>query len=293
MSDDKSGKREAIMEAVKYELDLPQLPESALLVQNIVDDENADARDLANVISSDPTLTSLLLRQANSPLYGFSNTINTVPLSIVVLGFDTVREIVLSVSIVSQAGEMLNPKLIKSERFWSHSLAVGIAARMLAGQWHTLLPGAAFVAGLIHDMGKLILAHYWPDEYRQAIGTSIEDDTPIFKAERQFLGTDHAEVASWLIERWKLPSLIVNGVSAHHRDNFEYDEKVERTVALANELAKKAGYRSEHLEPSLAMDEDLLETFKGFNEEKFIRDMNKSYKDAVGLLDLLQFSKKR
>lgn len=268
-------------------VDIPPLPEAALRVQALADDPNTTARDLASVISSDPTLTAQLLKQANSSFYGFPKAIGTVPLAVVVLGFDAVRETALAVSVLSLASSTFEQSLFQAERFWSHSLAVGVGARLLAQTWHGSLPGEAFVVGLMHDLGRLLLAAVWPEQYKRVIREVNFADEPMHVVEHRLLGTDHAEVAYWLIERWNLPDRLAMAVGQHHHDFKDVSDDLHRMVILADWLAHRSGFRHVENTPYPPEPEGLAEILPGFDELKMREEIHELYRKARSLLDLI------
>lgn len=279
--------REEIRRAVLSELDIPPLPEAALRVQRLAEDPTTTAKDMASVISTDSTLTALLLKQANSPFYGFPKKIGTVSLAVVVLGFDAVREIALSTVAIQHTSLSFDPKIIDTGRFWSHSLAVATGSRLIATHWKTCLAGEAFVAGLLHDIGRLILANHWADQYRNVAVLCMEKEMSTSQAEREIFLTDHPEVAGWLCERWQLPEQITNGISGHHLKASEIDHGLTRTVAVANAVAHRNGFRHDQREPAPKLPQELVEPLSGFNETDLASDLKELYRKAESMLDFI------
>lgn len=276
-----------IQTAVMRSLDLPPLPQSALFIQHLLENPSTTAKDLATVISSDSTLTSLLLRQANSPQYGFPNRINSVTMAIVALGFDAIREIAMSVSIISIAGTGFQSKHIDSSRYWSHSLATALSSKIIAEKWSIESPGESFVAGLLHDIGKLILASFWPDETRCIISRMIRDHCPVQEAESAVVGTDHAEIAGWLMSRWNLPENLITAVTSHHKPADALDSAQTRCLRLANCTVQRMGYKVDNQQPNAQFEESDLTFFAGFDERVFHSKIRAIYRHAITLLDLL------
>ncbi len=274
--------RNAIRKRIEEELDIPALPEAALQVQHLVNDPNATARDLATVISSDPTLTANLLRHANSGYYSFPKSVGTVPLAVVVLGFDSVREIAISSTAIDLSVKTFQQDLLNSSRFWQHSLAVAVASRIIAKKWRIALPGESFVGGLIHDLGKLILASEWPDLYKKVIATSLSEKKAIHEVENDLLGTNHAEVSGWLAEKWAFPDIIVNSVSMHHSEEVSNFPAV---VQVADYLAHKGGFRQTNLDPYPKPSVDIAKIFSGFDEGAVRSQMLQDYQSTKNMLD--------
>ncbi|MFC2170535.1 HDOD domain-containing protein [Calditrichota bacterium] len=279
--------REKIYRAITSDLEIPALPQSALRVQCMVDDPSTTAKDLASLISSDPALTSRLLRQANSKFYGYSRTIGTIPLAIVVLGYDTVREISLSVSALMLAQSAFAQSLLNVDRFWSHSLAVAVSSKIISKRWHIGLAGESFVVGLLHDLGRLILASYWNEQYKSIIANSMSGTKQHFEVEREELGTDHAEVASWLFERWNLPDKLIKAALQVHLKVDNNTSELARIVILADWLAHRNGFRHDFNAPFLPEPEYITQNLPNYDELELRAECRESYRQAMGILETI------
>ncbi len=279
--------RDEIREYIQGGEEIPPLPEAAMQVQALIDDPNITARELATVISSDSTLTARLLKHANSSFYGFPKAIGTVPLAVVVLGFDAVREIVVGTSVLDITTNAFDQSLIESRKFWSHSLATGVAARIIAQKWRTGLPGEAFVAGLLHDIGRLLLAASYPEEYANVVHNAQFEEQYTFEAERTKFDTDHAEVVGWLMERWQFPEQIHKAASGHHDPVEEFEESLTQTVILANWMAHRAGYNHGVDGSMPPTPQPIIKALPGFDEMAVRHEMTDLYRKAIEMLDMI------
>jgi len=194
---------------------LPTLPTIVSKMLELVDNPRTSAASLARLISSDQTLTARILKLANSAYYGFPREISTVNMAIVVLGFNTVKEMGLSLSVFDVFRNQENVSVFDVSRFWEHSIGCGIASRMLARNYHSRNASEAFVAGLLHDIGKIILNQYFHGEFAQIMDMVSKGDT-LDDAEEMVIGTSHAQVGCWLAERWNLPEIISQTILCHH-----------------------------------------------------------------------------
>ncbi|MDP8206986.1 MAG: HDOD domain-containing protein [Candidatus Electryonea clarkiae] len=280
--------RDKIQKSIKDDLEIPPLPQAVLQVQTLVEDPSTTARDLAAVISSDATLTARLLKQANSKFYGYSKSIGTVPLAIVVLGFDTVREIALGITTLRLADSAFEQSLLDPERFWSHSLAVAAGSRIIAQKWRIGLAGEAFVVGLMHDLGRLLLASYWSNKYKEVINEARSNSRHQYEVENEMLGTNHAEVTSWLLERWKLPEQMVIAAKQVHQPLEEQTIDLSKCVILANWLAHRSGFRHDSDAPYLPEPQHIIKTLPGYEEIELRNQIKELYRQATGLLDILK-----
>ena len=199
-------------------INLPTLPTVVAKMIELIDDPKSSARSLSRLIKTDQVLTARILRLANSSYYGFPNPISSINLAIVVLGFETIKNLGLSVSVISRLARASNEdELLDYTRFWEHSVGVAVASRMLA-RMHGFraIESEAFVAGLIHDIGKVILSQYQTANYSRALQLVAEEKISLARAEEKVFGANHAEVGHWLAERWNLPKPLAEAIRLHH-----------------------------------------------------------------------------
>jgi HD-like signal output (HDOD) protein len=219
---------------------LPALPVIASRLLEAVDDPHTSASELASLIASDPALAIRLLRLANSAFYGFPKRIGTVNLAVVVLGFETVRDLCLSVLIADCFFHGEESMALDMDYFWHHSLSVAVGARMvykMAGAAH---PGEGFIAGLVHDTGKLFLARYFPQDYRRMLDKVTADEMPLLEAEKEVLSVTHPVAGAWLLEEWNLPGWLTAAIKYHHmHDHLGEYTKLTRSVGFADYLVRE------------------------------------------------------
>ena len=199
-------------------INLPTLPTIVAKMIELIDDPKSSARSLSRLIKTDQVLTARILRLANSAYYGFPNPISSINLAIVVLGFETIKNLGLSVSVISRFARASNEgELLDYSRFWEHSVGVAVASRMLA-HMHGMraIENEAFVAGLLHDIGKVILSQYQTTAYSKCLHLVAKENILLAQAEERVFGVTHSEVGSWLAERWNLPRSLVESLRLHH-----------------------------------------------------------------------------
>lgn len=194
--------------------DLPALPAIVLELIRTFGQEDVDIDTLAAKIARDQALAARTLRLANSSFYGLASRVTTIGQAVVVLGFDSVRTLVAGGGIIdtlSGAGAAID-----LAGFWRHSVANAVCARSLAR--HTgQNPENAFIAGLLHDIGRLVLATRFPAGYGEATARHERGDGRQLEAEHAVLGIDHQRVGLMLAESWKFPPLIRRAIGNHHR----------------------------------------------------------------------------
>lgn len=221
---------------------LVTLPHIFVRINQLVEEPGSSIADIAKAVSQDPSFTVRLLKVANSPFYGFPSTIDTAAKAVSVIGTSQIRSLALSMSI-AKSFENLPNELVSMDNFWRHSLYCGMIARILAKRTRKCDPEAVFTAGLLHDIGELVIFSRMPEQAREALLLVLDsiDDLPVNEAERQIIGFDHAQVGMELAHQWKLPPLLVECIGYHHSvgDAKLYPREV-ALVHLANIFAQMA-----------------------------------------------------
>ncbi len=199
---------------------LPPLPHVTLQVIRLVDDPKASTRDFERVIAQDAALASKVLRMANSPYYGGNGRITSISRAIAVLGLNAIRTIVMSLSFHAMVHARHRRSRFNRQEYWRHSLATAIAGRVLARLKRSKWDDEVFLAGLLHDIGKLIADQFLPDDMDVFISrcaeitSGVPDD--IMHVETRTLGTTHVELGDYAAQKWTLPEPIRVGIAYHH-----------------------------------------------------------------------------
>ena len=235
-------KKTDITELVKGVGDLVTLPDVFIRISKLVDDPDSTSNDIAKVVSQDPSFTVRLLRVANSPFYGFPSAIDTVNRAVTLIGTSQIRNLALSTS-VAKAFAGLPNTLVSMENFWHHSLYCALVARILAKRSKKCEPEAVFTAGLLHDIGELVIFNRLPEQAKEALLLVLDsaDELPVYEAERQTLGFDHTQVGGELARQWQLPPMLEECIAHHH--DIQQAQRYPRETALvhiANILSQMA-----------------------------------------------------
>ena len=197
---------------------LPTLPEIVLELHAVLDDELSSDREISGIIERDPALASRLLRVANSAaFFNVGDSIGTVLAAIQRLGVNRVRSICIVLDIVKWSSA--NPGALNHREFWAHSAAVGLAAQYLGHESPLCGPvdtSDLYMAGLLHDVGILVLDQFFPERFREVLTVSGDFDLPLWKLEAMVLGMDHGEIGGLLLGSWSLPKAITGLVTHHH-----------------------------------------------------------------------------
>ncbi|MDR3584992.1 MAG: HDOD domain-containing protein [Desulfosporosinus sp.] len=222
--------------------DLPPLPTSAMQLISLTKNPTTSAKDLEFVIGQDPALTAGILRQANSSFYGYARRISSLQEAVVLLGFQVIQGIAMSTAIAPLLKTQLVGYKINQEGLWKHSLLTAMAAKRLCQ--HRKLPyvEVAFTAGLLHDIGKLIISIYVREVGDYLLKKATESRLSYVELEGKVIGFDHAKVGGFLAESWNLPDELVAAISFHHSpSNAQNHEQLTSVIHVANGLAGLLG----------------------------------------------------
>ena len=233
---------------------MPSLPTTVGKIIQLANDINSSAKDILAVIQLDPVVAAKVMKLINSAYYGMPNKVS-LRQAVVLLGINTIKNLALSSAIVTQMGK--NKIAIKSfdqHRFWEHSLGTAITSKAICKMMGTdpTEVDEFFVAGLIHDLGKVVLALSLPMLYSRAFKYGEENDFSGMACEKEKIGIDHAEVGSMLGRKWSLSEMLVDSILNHHQPR-ENSGKIAWVVHTANYYVSVNGYANtgEYAEPSI------------------------------------------
>lgn len=202
-------------ELVTGSIRLVSLPEVCIRVNEMLDEPAVTAADLGKVISQDTSLTARLLKIVNSSYYGFQARVETVSRAVTVVGLRELRGLVIAASAVETFSNVPD-EILNKVHFWRHSLYCGVIARLLAEKCNVLHSERLFVAGLLHDIGKLVIAQRLPLETKKVVQQSESEGRLELEVEQETLGFDHAEVGGELMKAWNMPDTLFESVAYHH-----------------------------------------------------------------------------
>ena len=228
-------------EALAARIDaLPALPTVASGLLRGFDDPDVDTAQLARQLAADQSLAARALRVANSPFYGLPGRVESIREAIMVLGLRAVRSLVFSAAVVRTLSATQTAAPFDARSFWRHGVAAAVAARHLA-QHAGCSVDTAFTAGLLHDVGKLVLAVTCPQHYGAALAWQQQANCLANAAEQQVVGLTHADAGALLAERWGLPAAIGAAVAHHHHPGEAARQPLAAVVCAANVLAHGLG----------------------------------------------------
>ncbi len=213
---------------------MPSLSTTVSKVLEICSRPDTAPNDLNRVISLDPVLTGQVLKLINSAYYSLVNKVTSLTRAIIMLGLNTVKNLALSTAIIRCVGQTRKSKVLPIRKFWAHSIGVGVMAKLLAAEQGVALGEREeyFVAGLLHDLGKIPFG----DEYTDVLTRVRQEQIALIAAERRVLEIDHEEVGRMIAEKWKLNPAITDAISHHHTPEQAAPENQQlvATIALAD-----------------------------------------------------------
>jgi HD-like signal output (HDOD) protein len=252
----------------------------------VINHPRSGSADVARVLSEDTGLTSRLLRIVNSALFSFPQRIETVTHAVTIVGTAQVRDLALATSVMTMFDDVPE-ELVDMESFWRHSLACGIGGRVLAAQRREDNVERFFVAGLLHDVGRLIMFMREGEASSQAMAQSRERGQLLHEAELEVLGYTHAQVGGALMDQWRFPGAFKEAVGYHHQprraDRFPVETAaihVADLIANALELGSSGGHMVPELRPAawetLGIDPALAPVI--------LEDVERQYRDAAQII---------
>ena len=220
-----SGKIDFLLEEI---ITLPSQPTTLARITDLMNDPESDLSAVGQVISADPSIAIKALRLVNSAHYGLRNRVVSIDHAVMLLGLKVIRNLVLTATVFDTFKSGARELLV-------HSVACGVALRRFVEHKGIGAEGQAedvFVYGLLHDVGKIILYEYMPDEMEQAHTLSGNEGLSTFDAERQIIGCDHAEIGARLADKWNLPPPLIDAIAGHHELDRCYHYEFRHWAAL-------------------------------------------------------------
>jgi putative nucleotidyltransferase with HDIG domain len=195
---------------------LPVLSEIVRRAMEVLDDPDCSIRQLADIVGKDQSISARMIKIANSAFYGHPRQIKSIPDSIVLLGFKKIRSILITASAAKLMNAPIDGYMIGKGELWKHSFGVGFASGLIAKIAKTYDSDEALTAGVLHDIGKLVLGNFLKDSYDELLHLSKSQQINFTIAEKRLLGYNHAEVGAMMLEKWNFPQSVCDAVAYHH-----------------------------------------------------------------------------
>jgi HD-like signal output (HDOD) protein len=262
MPQQSTGPSTNILGLVNSTIELPTMPEVLLKLNEVMARSDASAADVAKVVGADPAVATNMLRIVNSAYYGLQVRVSSVSLAISVMGFNMTKKVALKAAVFSAFGKRREKiQHFDPAAFWKHAVFAGVAARTLASAssvFADMHAEDAYIAGLLHDIGKIILMEKAAPRYLAMLRKSVQQNRPEVDVEIEDLGFTHADVGSVLAIKWSLPEDLAIAIRYHHapaKDPFH--RSLSSLIHLADHLAWRGNTPSTVGTPMCALDHEV------------------------------------
>ncbi len=252
--------------------DLQALPAVARKALDTLNDDNCSIDDLSTIIEKDQTIAARILKISNSALYGLRQEVNSLQHAMMILGIKTIKSLVLTAttrSIYKKFG-------ITEKMMWDHSVGAGIASKIIARNMGSELEDVAFVGGLMHDLGKVIMNNETPEDFSEVMMNIYNDNVESIAAEQEHYGFDHTEIGSGVVGKWKFAPILIHILGKHHLHNCKLEDigddlrtKSVACVNLADNVCKVLGIGYRKPDDSIALHELPSAAYLGIGQDKF------------------------
>lgn len=293
--------KEIILKSVE---NLPALSEVVSRCMTMLGDPNCSIRELTELISKDQSITAKIIRIANSAFYGYSRQIKTLSDAIVILGFRQIRTLLITASTSNHLSGKVEGYMIAKGELWKHSYAVAFTSGLISRLTNKGESDEIFTAGILHDIGKLVLGNHLKGSYRDIVSYAQKKNISIAAAEEKILGMHHAEVGGLILEHWNFPEVMTESVRMHHNPlDVEENRDLVGVLNLADNWVRERGIGvgacnniSDGLEDSilknLKIDEDIKEQVLGYLEDEMaqMEDIFPASEDTVKLVEISEKS---
>ena len=254
---------------------LPPMPTSVMRILRALDNPKTSASQIADLLSLDQALTAGVLRMANSVLLGYGAACASVQDAVTRVGFQRVRSIVMAASVAEQLNQQLTGYRLAAEEAWHHAVVAASTARYFAGALHYPQAEEAYIAGLLHDIGKVALDQHMREAYQTVVMLMSEGELQMWQAEEQVFGIDHGAVGGLMAATWQFPAALVNAIKFHHWPAYAEPahQRLAALISLADALAPrptagKSAFNTATVRPEvlklLNLDEPQLERLKAY-----------------------------
>lgn len=263
--------------------DLPTIPVVATKVMQLIESECTTAEELARIVSADPAVAARVLKISNSSFYGCQRQIQTLSHAIMMLGYNTLRSLVVAASVK----QVYKPYGLTEKMLWEHSFGAGLAARIIAHHTRIINEEEAFLGGLFHDIGKIIMNFFDSQKFQSVMQKCFNEEISFTEAEHQVYSYTHSEVGALVIKKWNFPEMLMKSILQHNDFNFAEDEDASQiiltcVVGLGNLFCHKLGIGVREPEENLILHESVPAKLLNLEESK-INEMLEIFDKAYAL----------
>ena len=292
--------KERILQSVE---NLPVLSEIVSRSMTMLGDPTCSIRELTELISKDQSITAKIIRIANSAFYGYSRQVKTLSEAIVMLGFKQIRTLLITASTANHLNGNVEGYMIAKGELWKHSYAVAFTSGLISRLTNLGQSDEVFTAGILHDIGKLVLGNHLKGSYREIINLAHKKKVSFAFAEKKILGMHHAEVGGMILEHWKFPEVMTESVRLHHQPlDAEENTEMVGMLNLADHWVREIGIgvgvddnSTDGLEncimKNLNIEENLKDQIMGYLNDEMLQ-MEDLFPSSESTVQLLEISEK-
>jgi HD-like signal output (HDOD) protein len=257
---------------------LPSVPHIITEVSQLLDNEKTSANDLCKIISQDQGIVTKILSVANSPLYGLPRRVSTIEFAVVIIGFEHIKNILVALSLV-EAFKSGNSPNWNHMSYWTHSLLTATAAKRLADDLRYPKSGEVFTAGLLHDLGLVVLQRFMNKDFNNILKNVDVENKNYLKAEFDSLGFTHQDISEYLLEKWNFPPYIIEAVLNHHKPAMAEKGKILAAIIhLADYMTQKFQIGAFEWDTNFELDESVIDIL-GLGSPEYFEKFVNSYED--------------
>ena len=221
--------------------DLPPMPEVVFKAQQLLADPDSSAKELAATLETDQAIATQVLKIANSAFYGMSGRVSSIQHASLVLGYKNLSEIISVAGVQKSLERKLPGYGLESEDLWRHSLSVALGSKIIASKRNPELEMVAHTAGLVHDVGKIILDPFVLEKKEDFEDYLLQEQQTYLNAEQEILGFDHAEIAAEVCRKWSIPDVISSAIQYHHSPTSSLEVELAFILHMADYISLMSG----------------------------------------------------
>lgn len=275
---------EEILSQLQTITNLPAIPKVLQEISNLFNSPDLSGKKVTATIEKDPTLTLKVLSVANSSLYGLRRNVTSIGSAVLILGMQEIKSIMTSIRMASSV-KMKSDKFFNPDKFMNHSTVVGMLTQRMSKDLGFNFEGDGFVAGMIHDMGILIIHEFFSKQFNDIINYSTQNNIPFLEAEYRVLGMSHQEIGEFLSEKWSLPSVFSDALQFHHQPaKSKENNYLTAILHIADYAASKFESNGILWDEKYSLDLsviDLLNFLSIEGVDEFIEAYKEDYKEAT------------
>ncbi len=250
---------------------LPTIPGALKKLLKVLENQKVSLNEISSFVSSDPVIATKVLRMVNSPIYGFPGRISSVSQAVILLGLNVIKGLLLGVSVF----ELMQRSMVG---LWEHSMGCAVAARVIAKKKGLKEPEEVSIAGLLHDIGKVVLILQFQEHYEYATKEAEDKGIIISEAEKNIFTITHADAGTWMTQKWRFPANLTDVINYHHKPHLSKLAPVETAIVHVSDILIRArgfGFAGDNMIPvmnpvaweSLNMTEsDLKDVYKEIDD---------------------------